>query len=355
MSWFQKFVVLGEISMKYLTPGPIHIPKHIIEAYGRQPQFHKLEEFKEIFRDVIEKLSRVVVGEPVILPGTGTLAVDAMVYNYVEPGERVVALSYGEFGERMIESLESRGAEVFRLKLGVGKIPPPDVVEDFSRKIGNVSVIALVHNETGAGCANRYLNKLQNVANSLGASLIVDSVSGIPAEPIKCVADAIATSSQKAFMAPPGAAILFLNSKPRVKHGVPRSMNLLNFLKVINEGETPYTPPINTVYALDASLSYILKIGLDNYFELHKMRAEYLYSRLALKPIADEPFRSYTVTAFYTDHVQELVDLLKDKGYIIAKGVGDIKDRSVRIGVMGGVSLDDLRNVVQIVNNYVGK
>ncbi len=342
--------------MKYLTPGPVQIPKSVIDAYGKHPQFHKLDEFKEVFRGVVEKLGRVVSGEPIILPGTGTLAIDAMIYNYVNPGDRVVALVYGEFGERLVESLECRGAEVFRLSLGVGRVPPPDVVEDFSKRIGNVSAIALVHNETGSGSANRYLGELRDIASSLGALLLVDSVSGIPVEPIKCVVDVIATSSQKAFLAPPGAAILYLNSKPRAKHGVPRSMNLNKFLKTIKEWETPYTPPINTIYALDASLDYILRIGLDNYYELHKMKAEYLYSRLALKAVAEEPpYRSYTVTAFYTDRMQELVELLRSEGYVIARGVGEIKDRSVRIGVMGDISIDDLRHVVEVVNNYVGK
>ncbi|MEM0362142.1 MAG: aminotransferase class V-fold PLP-dependent enzyme [Sulfolobales archaeon] len=341
--------------MKYLTPGPVQIPKYVLNAFGRHPQFHKLDEFKEVFKEVVEKLSKVAVGRPLILPGTGTLAVDVMVYNYVNPGDRVVALSYGEFSERLIESLECRGAEVFRLSLGVGRIPPPDIVEDFSRKVGNVSAIALVHNETGAGCANRYLSKLRDVADSLGALLLVDSVSGIPAEPIRCVVDVIATSSQKAFMAPPGAAILYLNSTPKAKYPMPRSMDLSKFLKTIKEWETPYTPPINTIYALDASLSYILRIGLDNYHELHKMRAEYLYSRLALKPVGEEGFRSYTVTAFYTDRVQELIDLLRSEGYVIARGVGEIKDRSVRIGVMGDIDFEDLRHVVKVVNNYVGK
>ncbi|MCS7109074.1 MAG: aminotransferase class V-fold PLP-dependent enzyme [Sulfolobales archaeon] len=341
--------------MRYLTPGPVQIPKQVVEAFGRQPHFHKLEEFKEVFKEVTEKLSKVTTGDPIIIPGTGTLAVDAMVYNFIDPGDKVIALSYGEFSERLIESLECRGAEVFRLSVGVGKVPHPDVVEDFAKKVGSVAAIALVHNETGAGTCNRYLSKLRGVADSLGALLLIDSVSGIPAEPIDCVVDVIATSSQKAFIAPPGAAILYLNSKPRAKHTMPRSINLNKFLKSIKEWDTPYTPPINVIYALDASLSYILRIGLSNYHEMHKMKAEYLYSRISLKSIADEPFRSYTVAAFFTDKVDGIVNLLKSKGFVISRGVGEIKDRSIRIGVMGEVSLDDIKRVVEIVNDYVGK
>jgi aspartate aminotransferase-like enzyme len=341
--------------MKLLTPGPVQIPKEVIEAFGKQPLFHKLQEFKEVFREVLEKLSKVVMGTPIVLPGTGTLAVDTMVYNYVNPGERVIALTYGEFGDRLIESLESRGAKVFRLSVGIGRVPPPDVVEDLGRRLGDVVAIALVHNETGAGCVNRYLDKLRDVANSLGTLLLVDSVSGVPAEPIRCCVDVVATASQKAFLAPPGGAILYVNTEPRAKYPVPRSMNLSKFLNSIKDFETPYTPPINVIYGLNASLDYILDMGLENYHEVHRVRAEYLYNNLRLTPVAERSCRSCTVTAFYTDRAREIIDLLRRYGYVIASGVGSIKDYSVRIGVMGDVSIEDLKVVTELVNEYVGK
>jgi len=341
--------------MKLLTPGPVQIPKEVLEAYGKQPLFHKLQEFKDVFRDVLEKLSKAVLGTPIVLPGTGTLAVDTMVYNYINPGEKVIALTYGEFGDRLIESLESRGARVFKLSIGIGKVPPPDMVEDLGRRLGDVVAIALVHNETGAGCVNRYLNRLRDVASSLGALLLVDSVSGVPAEPIKCRVDVVATASHKAFLAPPGGAILFINTEPRAKYSVPRSMNLIKFLERVKEFETPYTPPINVVYGLSTSLDYILGMGLENYHEVHRVRAEYLYSKLRLTPVAESSCRSYTVTAFYTSSAKEIVDMLRGYGYVIASGVGSIKDMSIRIGVMGDVSIDDLKVVTELVNEYVVK
>jgi aspartate aminotransferase-like enzyme len=343
------------MAMKYLTPGPVQLPEIVIKSIARQPQFHRTDEFKELFKNVIDKLSRIAYGAPIIAPGTGTFAVDMMVYNYVNPNENVVVPIYGEFSERLAESLESRGAIVHRIKWDVRSAPPHDVIEDFCKKIGNVKAIAVVHNETSTGVTNRYVKKIQDVANNIGAVLLVDSVSALPAEPIKRRVDVIATASQKAFLAPPGAAILFISKEPRANSFIPPSMNIQKYLKMAPRNETPYTPPINVIYGLDASLSYILEIGIDRYHEIHRERAGFLYNSIKLEPIPKEQFRSYTVTAFYTDKPREIILELKKCGYIIAGGMGEVKDKSIRIGVMGSITLDDLNKVVEVVNRVVDR
>ncbi len=342
--------------MKYLTPGPVQLPKAVIHAIARQPHFHRIDEFKEIFKDVIDKLSKVAYGIPIIAPGTGTFAIDMMVYNYVNPNENAVVPIYGEFSERLAESLESRGAKVYRIKWGIGSIPPPDVIEDFCRRISNVKAIAIVHNETSCGTTNRYVEEIQSVADSVGATLLVDSVSAFPAEPIRSRVDVIATASQKAFLAPPGAAILFISKEPSSSHPVPPSMNLQKYLKMLSRNETPYTPPINVIYGLSVSLNYILSIGIEKYHEIHRERAEILYRGIKLKPVPMEHHvRSYTVTAFYTEKPKEIIFELKSLGYIIAGGMGEIRDRSIRIGVMGDITVDDLNKVVEVVNRVADR
>jgi hypothetical protein len=189
-----------------------------------------------------------------------------------------------------------------------GDVPPPDVLEDFVSKIGDVRAIAVVHNETSNGTTNRFIERYQEIADSIGAVLLVDSVSAFPAEPIRSDMDVIATASQKAFISPPGAAILFISREPRAASGIPPSMDLRRFLEHIQKFETPYTPPINVIYGLDAALDYILNMGIERYHEIHRERANILYKRIKLEPIAREPFRSCTVTAFYTNRAEEIID-----------------------------------------------
>ncbi|MEM0027579.1 MAG: alanine--glyoxylate aminotransferase family protein [Ignisphaera sp.] len=339
--------------MKYLTPGPVQIPRQVIDAIAKQPQFHRTEEFREVFKRVIEKLSTVYKTTPVVIPGTGTLAVDVMVYNYINPGEKVVAITNGEFGDRLIESIESRGGVVHKIEWEYGDVPPPDIVEDTVRKVGDVKAIAVVHNETSTGTTNRFIEKYQDVADSYGAVLLVDSVSLYPVEVFKREIDVIATASQKAFISPPGAAILYIAKKPRAKASVPPSMSLEKFLQSLKKWETPYTPPINVIYGLDAALDYILGMSVDKYREMHKERAEYLYNSIRLKPVAREGLRSYTVTAFYSTRARDIIAELKKSGYVIAGGMGKLRDNTIRIGVMGDITMEDLGKVVEIVNRYV--
>ncbi len=343
------------MGMKYLTPGPVQLPKMVIDAIARQPQFHRTDEFRETMKRVLEKLAKIYpYGQPIVMPGSGTFAVDVMIYNYIDPGDNVLAISMGEFGDRLIDSIESRGARVVKIRSEIGTAPPPDMIEDTARKHGNINAIAVVHNETSCGVTYRYIEKLQDIAHSIGALLLVDSVSAFPAEPIGCRVDVIAVSSQKAFLAPPGAAILYISREPRSRTPIPPSMNIAKYLKGIDMGDTPYTPPINIVYGLDASLEYILNIGLDQYHSIHRERAYILYTSLKLKPVPRDPnLWSYTVTAFHTERARDMVRELKKYGYVIASGMGRYKDRIIRIGTMGEITRYDLEKVVEVVNSLV--
>uniref|UniRef100_A0A7C4JK61 Alanine--glyoxylate aminotransferase family protein n=1 Tax=Ignisphaera aggregans TaxID=334771 RepID=A0A7C4JK61_9CREN len=338
--------------MKLLTPGPVQLPRKVIEAIATQPMFHRSDEFKEVLRNVLEKLRKIYNATPIVAPGTGTFAVDMAVYNFIDPGDKVVALVHGEFGYRMALSAESRGAKVYKLET---KILPPslDAVEDLVKRIGDVKAIIAVHNETSLGVTNRYIDKLQRIAENVGAILIIDSVSALPAEPIKYKVDVIATATHKAFMAPPGGAIIYVNGVPRAKAPVPPSMDLEKFLEKLDKLDPPYTPPINVIYGLNVSLDIILNIGVEAYHELHRERAELLYTTIKLEPVPKDEYKSYTVTTFYTNKANMIIKTLRRQGYIVAGGMGEMKDKVIRIGVMGDVNLEDLKKVAEVVNSFV--
>jgi aspartate aminotransferase-like enzyme len=333
--------------MKYLTPGPVQLPRFVIEAMARQPPFHRSDEFKKLFKSVLEKLGALYPSRPIVMPGTGTLAVDAVIYNYVNPGEKVLALVYGEFGKRAVETAKIRGANVVEVERDAP--PAPDEVEDVLRKDPAIKAVLLIHNETSTGIAYKQMKRLIDVAKTYGALLLVDSVSGFPAEPLPPGVDVVATASHKALLAPPGASILYLASEPRATASVPPSMDLRRFLKTMEHLETPYTPPIPILFALDASLSYILELGAK-YTDVHRERVEYLYSSLRLRPIPPPETRSVTVTAFHCEKPKEVVSKLREGGYVVAGGMYKYRDRSVRIGVMGDVTMEDLKKVVEMVN-----
>ncbi|ACB40481.1 pyridoxal-phosphate-dependent aminotransferase family protein [Pyrobaculum neutrophilum] len=333
--------------MKYLTPGPVQLPKFVIEATARQPPFHRGEEFKKLFKSVLDKLNALYPAKPIVMPGTGTLAVDTMIYNYVNPGEKVLALVYGEFGKRAVDSAKSRGANV--LELERDSPPPPDEVEDILRKDREIKTLLVIHNETSTAIAYKDMKKLADVAKSYGVLLLVDSVSGFPAEPLPPGVDVLATASHKALLAPPGASVLYIAVEPRYTAGVPPSMDLKKFIKMAEHLETPYTPPIPVLYALDASLSYILELG-QRYTEIHRERVDYLYSAVKLNPIPPRDYRSFTVAAFLCEKPKEVLAKLREAGYVAAGGMYKYRERSIRVGVMGDVTIDDLKTVAEVIN-----
>lgn len=338
--------------MKYLTPGPVQLPKFVIEAMARQPPFHRSDDFKKLFKSVLDKLQSLYPAKSIVMPGTGTLAVDTMVYNYVNPGDRVLALVYGEFGKRAVETARIRGAEVVEIERDTP--PEPDEIEDALRKIGGVKAILLIHNETSTGIAYKKLKRLVDIAKAYGALLLVDSVSGFPAEPLPPEIDVVATASHKALLAPPGASILYITSQPKATTGVPPSMDLRKFLKMLDHLETPYTPPISVLFALEVSLDHISGLG-SKYTEIHQERVNYLYSLVKLRAIPPEGLRSVTVTAFLCEKPKEVMAKLREAGYVIAGGMYKYREKSIRIGVMGDVSLEDLKTVAEVINNVAGR
>jgi aspartate aminotransferase-like enzyme len=152
-------------------------------------------------------------------------------------------------------------------------------------------------------------------------------------------------------MAPPGAAILYLNVEPRAKSGVPPAMDLRGYLKVPSTLDTPYTPPISVIYSLEASLEYILGLGLERYVEIHRERMDLLYGNTRLEAVPKPQHRSNTVAAFYCNDAKAALKALREAGYVAGAGMGRLKDKVVRIGVMGDVNKDDIIKVAEILNN----
>lgn len=344
--------------VKYLTPGPVQLPQRVIEAYGRQPMFHRGRDFSELFGDVNRLLGQIFKGYVIsILPGTGTFAVDVMVYNFIKPGDHVLVLINGEFSDRLAKAIEARGGVVDKIVFNPGESICGNVNELANRTF---NAIAVVHNETSMGVANRCIDELAKVAHEKGAILLVDSVSGVPAEPIGNSADVIATATHKALLAPPGGAIVaFRDPSLIVDSAKPQSMDLRSYIKYSERLETPYTPPINVLYALRESLRYIIyEVGLDNYVRMHDERINIIYGgleKVGFMPVPIKPeYRSRTVTALYSPIAPpKVIDYLRQNGYVIAGGMWTIRDRSIRIGVMGDLTTDDLRRVVELLTELV--
>lgn len=344
-----------------LTPGPSNPGEEVLKALSSPVVSHRGSEFRKLFSEVREKLMSVyrTASDVAILTGSGTLAVDAMIYSMVEPGDKVLLVSHGVFARRMLRSIRARGAEAEVLEAEPGEAVDPERVEEaVERKRPNV--LAMVFTETSTGLAYRVARRVALRAKEMGLFVIVDAVSALGGERLGVEDhgfDAVASCSHKALASPPGLSFVALSSDgvKRVSStsNKPLYLDLAVYLERHKRMETPATPAVNVFYALNAALSTIIEVGLDRWVLMHEERARLLYGelpKLGLRPLVrNADYRSNTVTVFEVPRgvrATELVGCVAGKGFVISPGMEELRERLVRVGTMGAIDLKILRGLV---------
>lgn len=348
---------------KLLTPGPTSVPPSVLEALAEPVLHHRGPDFKEIFTETLDQLRVVFRTEHDVLVFTcsGTGAFESSFVNLLSPGERILCVSSGEFGERWQKMGAAFGLDVVKLAYAWGETPDPLDLERALAESG-AKVVVLVHSETSTGVVCD-LQALLEVANAAGALSIVDAISSIGAVPLETDtwgADVVVTGSQKALMTPPGLA--FAAISPRAWERSERA-TLPRFYfdwerarKAQEKGSTAATPATSTVAALHVALGELLADGIEMSFARH--RALGRACRAGLKAMGLELYspdedRSAVLTAALTpegvDAPALRLALRKRHGLEIAGGHGDIAHRLFRIGHIGYVTIDDIERAMDAV------
>ena len=196
---------------RYLfTPGPTPVPPQVLAALAEQVIHHRAPDFREVYARVLARLKDVhrTTSEVLLFTCSGTGGFESAIVNLCSPGERVLAVSAGSFGERWAAMARSFGCEVEELRYAWGETP---TAEDLTRKLGEiepVSLVFLVHSETSTGVVAD-IQALAAAAKDAGALVVVDAVSSLGAVPLEMDdwgLDVVVSGSQKALMTPPGLA-----------------------------------------------------------------------------------------------------------------------------------------------------
>lgn len=334
-----------------LTPGPVMMHERVVRALSRQAFSHRSEEFRRVLDEVRSLLAGLAGGgEPLVLTGSGTLAVESMAWSLVGPGDNVLLVSHGEFGERLGDTLRKRGAAVTELAPS-----RPGEAVDIERveaeiETGIYDAVALVYTETSMGLSYRAAERIAEKAHSHGAVVIVDAVSGFAGEhvPPPGKVDAIATASQKALAGPPGLSFVIVSEDAArllaEKGAPPGTPNYLDLGKVLRfhreRRETPYTAAVTLMPAMAEALRLIAETGLEEWIRRHRRRAEKLYTSIpgkGLEPLVENPeYRAWTLAAFRTPVPSSLLaKALLGRGVRVARGMGPLRDEVIRISTMG--------------------
>lgn len=356
---------------KYLLiPGPTQVPPRVVEAMSRPIIGHRSAEFQTIMENVTGKLKKVFQTENhvFILGSSGTGALEAAVANVVSPGEKMLVLSCGKFGERFAELGKAYGAEVDFVDFGWGYDINLKVVKEKLDQDPTIKAVFATQNETSTGVQND-IEGLGKLVAQYEAVLVVDAVSGLGAINLKTDAwqvDVVVSGSQKAFMLPPGLAFVSVSDKAWKKieqNTAPKYyFDLLKARKNIAKWNTTYTTPVSMVYGLDAALDMILEEGLDNVLARHELLAKAVRAGiqgLGLELLAPDECASMAVTAVQAPMVVDADTLrkvlLREYGVTFAGGQGVMKGKIFRIAHMGFADKMDVIIALAALEMALGK
>ena len=342
-----------------MLPGPTTVDPRVLSAMSKAVVNHRGAKYGEILTETTELMSKVfqTPNKSYLLTGSGTAAMETAVANTVAPGEKILNVVGGKFGERFMKIADTHGIETQELSVEWGTAVTPKQIEETLDANEDIKAITVVHNETSTGVAAP-IKEIGKVMKNYDALYIVDTVSSLGGDEVnveKFGIDVCVTGSQKCLAAPPGMAAITLNDEAwKAVDNVKTNTFYLDLKAARKSGdktppETPYTPSVSLTYAMNEALKIVMEEGLENRVARHHKAAKASVAAvkaLGLELFADEKVSSATVTAVkmpegVTD--AEFRGTTRDKyGVELAGGQDHLKGNVFRIGHMGCVSYKEL-------------
>ncbi|MFQ5997187.1 MAG: pyridoxal-phosphate-dependent aminotransferase family protein [Dehalococcoidales bacterium] len=342
-------------------PGPTPCPPEVMQAMAWQMINHRGPEFGQMLQDVTAKLKQLfqTKGDVFLLTCSGTGGLEAAIVNTLSPGDKVLSVSIGFFGERFTEIAKQFGADVIPLRYEWGRVADPDDIRRALQSEPKIKAVLITHNETSTGVTND-LAAINSAVKEFDKLLLVDAISSLgsidlPVDDWHC--DVTVTASQKGWMAPPGMAMVSVSPEAWQAHAkakMPRYnwdfTRAKNYLEI---GQTPWTPAVSIVFALSVALEMMLKEGLSNIIARHArvgQAARGGVKSLGLSLFAEEKYASNTVTAVATKDgldVKQLLKIMREEHQIVlAGGQHSLAGKIFRIGHLGWVTEDDIETII---------
>jgi len=294
-----------------------------------------------------------------LLTSSGTGGLEAAIVNTLSPGDKVLSVSVGVFGERFATIAEQFGAEVIPLRFEWGQAADVDAVRQALQAEPKIKAVLVTHNETSTGVTND-LASISSVVKEFDKLLLVDAISSLGSINLPVDdwhLDVAVTASQKGWMAPPGLAMVSVSQEAWQAHAnarMPRFYwDFAQAKSYLEKGQTPWTPAITPVFALSVSLEMMLREGLANITARHarvgKATREGI-KRLGLSLFAEESHASNTVTAVAASDgldTKKMLQILREEHEIVLGGGQQrLAGKIFRIGHLGWVTEDDIETVI---------
>jgi aspartate aminotransferase-like enzyme len=346
-----------------MIPGPTNVDPLVLRALSRPTLAHTDPQFVEIFRETLENLKKIFMTkhEVFAIAGSGTLALEMGLANVIEPGDKVLNIVTGYFGDYFVKMSKAHGGLSTVMDIPWGKCAKPDQVKEALKK-EDYKAVTITHVDTSTGAVNPVREIGQVVHENSDAFYIVDTVcslGGLEVRGDDWHIDACVSGSQKCIGVPPGLALVSANDRVLnlvENRKTPVSFwygDLRNWLPVMRDPSKYFaTPAVNMIYSLSESLKAILAEGLEPRFRRHHIIAEAFRSALEalkIRLVSDAECAADTLTAaYYPDNIEDAAfrSGMRQCGVVVAPTIGEIKGKGFRVGHMGNVSQNDIISTI---------
>jgi aspartate aminotransferase-like enzyme len=338
-----------------MAPGPTPVPPEALAAGAEPIIHHRGPDFRELMLRTLSRLQEICRTENDVLlfTASGSGAFESAIVNILSPGERVLVVTTGAFGDRWCAMATAFGADVHELRYAWGDTPQPDDLRSRLTETGAEVVVVV--------------QALARVAQDAGALVLVDAVSSLGAVPLETDAwglDVVVAGSQKALMTPPGLSLTTVSEaawERSRRSTMPRYyFDWERMQKALEGGSTPFTPAVTLVASLDVALGLLLEEGMDIAFARHAALGRACREgakAMGLELFSPNEERSAVVTAILTPDgvdAKELVLELRDRfGITVAGGHGELGSRMFRIGHIGYYDVLDITTALTAVETLL--
>lgn len=350
---------------KLFIPGPTEVRQDILEAQATPLIGHRMKAFTELYTGIINKLKEVLKTNNFItvLTASGTAFMEGAIRNCVD--KDVLCCVNGAFSDRWFKIAQKCDRNADTITLDWGKAIKPEMIEE-KLNLKKYEAVTLVQNETSTGVRAPIEEITKMMKNYPDVLLLVDTVSSLMGDNIEIDnwgIDVTLASSQKAFALPPGLAVCVVSDKALKKAGTVKGRgHYCDFVGLKDyfdkKGQTPSTPAITLMYAMDKQLDKIKAEGMDNRYKRHLDMANYVqdWARKHFSLFAEPGFESVTVTCINNTKNISVADLNKELGtrnFAISNGYGKLKEQTFRIAHMGDLTLDEIKELIKNIDEIL--
>ena len=354
---------------RLFIPGPVKVNDDVLGELARPTVGHRLKEYAQLHGETVEMLKKILFTEQnvFLFSSSGSGGWEAAIRNCVGFDETVLCTCCGAFSDKWANVAGACGRKLEELRVEWGKPIVPEMIDE-KLATGKYAAVTLMYNETSTGLTNPLIEVSEMMKEKYPDVLVfVDAVSamvGLPLHFDELGWDVAFASVQKAFAIPPGLTVVAVSNRALEKSkdvpGRGYYFDFQGFVKSNTKNQTPTTPVIPHIMALNYQCKKLLAEGMEKVWQRHKQMGDFVraWAKEKFDIFPEEKYASNTLTAVKNTrgiNVAETINAIQEKhNTVFGNGYGKLKEETFRIAHMGDITLDDLKELLGWLDEEIG-